>query len=84
MSQSFTSLNCVLIFNTFKHSNKRAEQVLPGSKGGGGEREGGRGQGVEMAPTAYAHMSKGKKEKTFKQNRIERISTDYPAVSHQE
>jgi hypothetical protein len=37
-----------------------------------------------MAPTAYAHMSKGKKEKTFKQNRIERISTDYPAVSHQE
>jgi hypothetical protein len=41
---------------------KRAEQVLPGSKKGVrvGERGGG-GQGGEMAQTMYAHMNKKKK-----------------------
>jgi hypothetical protein len=41
---------------------KRAKQVLPGSKGFGVERklvgEGGMGQGEEMAQTMYAYMNK--------------------------
>jgi hypothetical protein len=36
---------------------KRADQVLPGSEGDGGEREG-TGAGREMAQTVYAHMNK--------------------------
>jgi hypothetical protein len=36
---------------------KRAEQILPGSKGGWGEREG-QGQGRKMVQTMYAHMNK--------------------------
>jgi hypothetical protein len=36
---------------------KRAEQVLPGSEGGGEERGDG-GQRREMAQTMYAHMYK--------------------------
>jgi hypothetical protein len=35
----------------------RAEQVLPGSKGGGGERRGWE-VGGKMAQTMYAHMNK--------------------------
>jgi hypothetical protein len=34
----------------------RAEQVLPGSEGGGDER--GQGMGGEMAQTMYAHVNK--------------------------
>jgi hypothetical protein len=37
---------------------KRAEQVLPGSEGGGGEGEGDRKKGREMAQTMYTHMNK--------------------------
>jgi hypothetical protein len=33
----------------------RAEQVLPGSKGGGGKRM---GEGGEMTQTMYAHVNK--------------------------
>jgi hypothetical protein len=33
----------------FNQIGEKAEQVLPGSKGDSGEREGGRGQGAEMA-----------------------------------
>jgi hypothetical protein len=35
-----------------------SEQVLPGSEGGEGEREGAGGRGGEMAQTNYAHMNK--------------------------
>jgi hypothetical protein len=35
----------------------RAEQILPGSEGGGGNREG-RGVGGEMAQTMYTHVNK--------------------------
>jgi hypothetical protein len=35
----------------------RAEQVLPGSKGGWGEREGA-GDGGEMTQTMYTHVNK--------------------------
>jgi hypothetical protein len=40
---------------------KRAEHVLLGSKGDGGEREvvrGGEGRGREMAQAMYAHVNK--------------------------
>jgi hypothetical protein len=43
-----------LLFNKLE---KRAEQVLRGSKAGDG-REWGRGQGEEVAQTMYAHMNK--------------------------
>jgi hypothetical protein len=44
---------------------KRAEQVLPQSKvGGGGEGRGGR-QGGEMAQIMYAHMNKLIKKKSI-------------------
>jgi hypothetical protein len=41
---------------------KRAEQILPGSTGFGGE-EGGRRHGEEMAQTIYAYMNKRIKKK---------------------
>jgi hypothetical protein len=37
---------------------KRAEQVLPGSKGGREERERMGGEGGEMTQTMYAHINK--------------------------
>jgi hypothetical protein len=37
---------------------KRAEKVLPGCEGGGGEREEVGDEGGEMAPTMHAHMNK--------------------------
>jgi hypothetical protein len=37
---------------------KRAEQVLPGSKGGGGKREGVGVRGREITQTIYAHVNK--------------------------
>jgi hypothetical protein len=37
---------------------KRAEQVLPRSKGGGREEEGGQASGGEVVQTMYAHMNK--------------------------
>jgi hypothetical protein len=36
----------------------RAEQVLPGSEGGGGRKRVGQGQGGEMTQTVYAHVKK--------------------------
>jgi hypothetical protein len=36
----------------------RAEQVLPGSEGGWGEKGRGRGQWGEMTQTMYAHVNK--------------------------
>jgi hypothetical protein len=49
----------LLIFSSTK-LEKRAEWVLPGSKGVGAEREGVGGvcAGGEMAQTMYAHMNK--------------------------
>jgi hypothetical protein len=38
--------------------DKRAEQILPGSKEGGGEREGDREQRKERPQTMYTHMNK--------------------------
>jgi hypothetical protein len=53
---------CLLIIAYVFSSKKleiRAEQILPGSKGHwGGEKEGVRGQGKEMAQTMYAHVNK--------------------------
>jgi hypothetical protein len=51
---------CVLSYAYAFSSTKleiRAEQVLPGS-GGGGEEDGDRGQGGEMTQTMYAHVNK--------------------------
>jgi hypothetical protein len=46
----------------FHKTGDRAEQVLPGSEGGGGER---RRQDVEAAQTMCAHMNKCKHNKNF-------------------
>jgi hypothetical protein len=53
----FVSLTIAYVFSSTK-LEKRAEQVLPGS-GGGGEVMGGRGQGRrgEMTQTMYVHMN---------------------------
>jgi hypothetical protein len=52
----------VFVFTSTK-LEKKPDQVLPGSEGFRGEREGAgdRGQGGEMAQTMYVHMNKGKK-----------------------
>jgi hypothetical protein len=53
------SKNAVFLITAYIFSStkleKRAEQVLPGSKLGGDE--GGAGQGGEMNQTMYAHMN---------------------------
>jgi hypothetical protein len=54
LAKCFVFLIIAYVFSSTK-SEKRAEQVLPGSKGGWGE---GRGQGGEMAQTMYAYMNK--------------------------
>jgi hypothetical protein len=55
-----TSKNAVFLIIAYVFSSrkleKRAEQVLPGSKGGWGEEEGWQ-QGGEMPQTVYAHMN---------------------------
>jgi hypothetical protein len=48
----------LLMFFSSTKLEKRAEQVLPGSKGVEGEREGLGGRGREMAQTMYAHVNK--------------------------
>jgi hypothetical protein len=58
LSVSQASKNNIIsyVFSSTKFE-KRAEQVLPGSKGGGGKRKGAGGKG-RKARTMYAHMNK--------------------------
>jgi hypothetical protein len=54
--------HCVFLIIAYVFSStkleKRAEQVLPESEGGGEEREGVEGQWGEMVQTMYTHMNK--------------------------
>jgi hypothetical protein len=53
---ALSSYYCLcLLFNKIGKENKT---VLPGSEGGGREREGAGGQEGEVAQTMYAHMNK--------------------------
>jgi hypothetical protein len=57
-SKNTMSFLLLLMFFSSTKLEKRAEQVLPGSKGVEGEREGLGGRGREMAQTMYAHVNK--------------------------
>jgi hypothetical protein len=56
LEKCYVFLLITYIFSSIK-LEKRAEQVLPESEGGGEEREAVRGRG-QMSPTMYAHMNK--------------------------
>jgi hypothetical protein len=59
------------IFSSTK-LEKRAEEVLPGSEGGRGEREE-VGYGADMAQTLYAYMNKFKKQDLCAEAKLKKV-----------